>query len=153
MLGTLDSSFIPMPLSAIRSNSSCELYLSGGELNHRSSEVSVYDSKFCNPNRPEVYCSIFESNSNETCRALTGSPLICDDKFAGILDTNGTCFALNSNQVYQNFYSIGDFQPWIDKVMQDNMQAYPFFVVQVLHYYVDIKDATFLCTGTIITRP
>lgn len=85
-------------------------------LNSRRREVvGVYSPQNCHENNTQVFCSFFDSASNEICSVPQGSPLICGDENAVsgfILNNCGDIKGLNG----LDYHSVGDFREWIEQV-------------------------------------
>jgi hypothetical protein len=79
--------------------------------------VTVYDFHSCDPNFPQVFCSIFDSLTARTCDAKLGSPLIAaDSSFAGfVIDDSEKCEII-SDKFALNYVSIGEHKDWIEEV-------------------------------------
>jgi secreted trypsin-like serine protease len=132
---------------------SCNLYGWGDEqVNPRRDAVSVDEPQQCDPNFPQVFCSRHSSQSEGSCTARLGSPLVCLGSLTvtGILLNDQSCSASGSNFLL-NYHSLHRFQDWINEVTSDDYQENPRFTVFVMHYTNDISDAVQRCAGTIIS--
>jgi hypothetical protein len=125
----------------------------GAFIDSRQDLVSVVDSELCDPNFPNVFCSVFESVDHETCDAVVGSPLICGNALAGFLINNRTCTSVGDQHVLR-YHSVGDFGAWIKVVTSDESIENPArFILNIASYNVpDIDAPVTRCVGSVITN-
>lgn len=124
--------FQPRQLGLLESNTNCSLFGWGGALiDPRKDPVTVLSS--CDPNLPDIFCSLFDSVDDEICTAQLGSPVMCRNVFAGFLINDGACTTVD-DQVFLNYQSVGEFGEWIQKVTEPEVQPIPSFVLSVAVY-------------------
>lgn len=113
------TAYPPRILGGLESNKSCSLFgWRAQEEVIRWDRVDIYDSTYCDPNSPQVFCSKFASPSHTTCTANPGAPVMCDDFsiIAGILIASNRSCITNGDQSELNFHSIEPFIEWIEVV-------------------------------------
>ena len=132
-------------------------------LNPRRDSVVILAPQFCDENLPRIFCSNFESASDQSCTANRGSPLVCDgNSIAGMLISDGACTNTGVGN-HLRYHSISDYVVWMQSVVNgknpdennpDNnpIQTTGRFIVNVVHYSPgSIQSPTVRCSGTIIT--
>lgn len=118
----LDGKFlspIPRKLGGLKTKSSCKIFGWGGSgdfpIRHR---ITVNAPSSCNPQKPNIYCSVFDSADETTCNARPGSPIVCSDDIStvdGILiGNNSNCNNMNGKYSLE-YLSVDDFIDWIEK--------------------------------------
>lgn len=106
-------------MSGINSNSSYTLLASG----LLSSTVQVYESRFCNPNLPQVFCSKSASNAITGCTAIPGSPVISGTvNFVGFVLNEAGCSAMGTEFALE-YHNVADFNDWVKKTSGSNLSA------------------------------
>lgn len=121
IIGEFRNGITPRSLGALQSNASCQLFGWGSHNDlTRIDEVSIVSSQLCDPNMPQIFCSIFSTNNHHSCDAILGSPVTCGDQsiVAGFLISNSTCTQRNG-QFLLNYLSVSEFQRWINDPIGD----------------------------------
>lgn len=121
------SVFTLRKLGGLGSDTLCSLFgWRGGHTHPRRDLINIYNSTFCDPNFPQVYCTEFSSSEISTCTANAASPVMCDStedlqEISGILiASNNTCID-NNERVELHFHSIEPFVEWIKEVSGANV--------------------------------
>jgi V8-like Glu-specific endopeptidase len=101
-----------LPLGNLQTNSTCRLYGWSGYFSVIKQDlVTVYGSKYCDSNSPEIYCSKFSSSTEIACKSQLGAPIVCGNEtnISGFVINNGSC-----NQNRLNFLSVDDLKDFIN---------------------------------------
>lgn len=93
--------------------------------NPRRDAVQVLGPTSCDPKLPNIFCSIFITDTHATCTANLGSPVICSEDgnaIDGLLINENAC--TNHLGRYQlNYISVGDVREWINCQISSNTQC------------------------------
>lgn len=115
----LPEGYVPYTMSGINSNSSYTLLASG----LLTSTVQVYESRFCNANLPQVFCSTSTTNLDTGCTAIPGSPLISGTtNVVGFVLNEAGCSAMGTGFAIE-YHNVADFNDWVKKTSGSNLSA------------------------------
>lgn len=144
-----------MLILGLEQGANCSLIGWGGvTVDARGDEVTVLGPNSCEGNLPNIFCSNFHTEDHETCSAILGSPVVCDNAIGGFLLNDKECEKLGSKN-HLRYLSTGPFASWIQEVTEEDKLFYPQveftrrFIVNIVHYK-DTESATVACAGTII---
>lgn len=143
------------PVAPLPTNTTCNLYGWGQQTAFpQSVSVSIYDSEFCNPDLPQVWCSTFVSTLHQTCYAVLGSPVLCDDnsRFSGFMTSDGCSEIRGQGQI--SYHSVLTHRLWLEEVFNSEIVSSSNFVANVMEL-LDVNiigTARFRCIGTIISE-
>ena len=106
-----------LPVTNVTDGNLCHVVFSESQQESRRDIVAVYRPQYCYNNLPQVFCSVIDSGSIETCTAMQGSPVVCGDRsaVAGFVLTDRACSSLGVLNSL-DFHSVGDFREWIQNV-------------------------------------
>jgi hypothetical protein len=101
-------------------DATCNLWGWGSarDINRRDS-VSVHNPSYCNPQKSQVFCSIFPSNQNSSCDLGAGSPILCNNlsTIDGIYLGNSVTCEPRGNDLSLEYISLGSHKEWIEQAM------------------------------------
>jgi hypothetical protein len=122
---TFDSSIITprllgaLPTENFESNF-CQLVDWEGvvEENPKHHVIAVDKPQSCFSNSPQVFCSTFEDEAFEICRAREASPVVCRNNsvISGFLLSQDRKCAILDGRLSIEYHSVGDFLEWIEQV-------------------------------------
>lgn len=95
----------------------------GGDVySSRRDVIGVYRPDLCDSSLPEVFCSTFPIASTESCSAILGAPLICENEstISGFLLNDRNCEVNSNGRNQLNFHSVDQYKKWIEEVLETN---------------------------------
>lgn len=116
----------------------------------RRDNVSIDDFSLCDSASPQVHCANFITNSDPSCDADLGSPVICSGdgmEISGFVITDGC----EDTRIF--FHSVVKFRDWILRITKDNFvdDSTARFVVNVASYEPPSMSPRYRCAGIVIS--